>query len=419
MSLALVTLGSLGDVHPLLGVGRAMFERGHQVTLFTNAVFEDLVRAQGLEFVAVGTPEQQYQTINHPKLWHPVDGLGVMWRYMLRPALWPTVQALHAWHQQVDTGDRLLVVANPVAFGARLAAEAWGLKLVSTYTAPTILRTSLPPMRLAQWQLPAAVPGWVPKLAWAVLDRFKLQPLVLPALNALRIQLGLPLITESVFGAWMHAPIGGLTLFPPWFAESASDWPTQVKKGNFPLFDDGVPLDADLLAFLDQGTPPVVVMPGTAQKNGAALFRAAAHALSALGLRGVLLGNVPTDVLAHAVVADLWCGAHQSFAQLLPRSSAVLHHAGVGCSAQALRAGIPQLLWPQAYDQFDNAYRLKCLGVAACLSGDTPEKKGMERDLARLMASDATFRAKTVAAEYMQHTQQNLVDMCLQLESWA
>ena len=42
----------------------------------------------------------------------------------------------------------------------------------------------------------------------------------------------------------------------------------------------------------------------------------------------------------------------------LPRSVG-----GVGTSAQALRAGIPQLVWPQAYDQFDNAMHLERLGV--------------------------------------------------------
>jgi rhamnosyltransferase subunit B len=50
---------------------------------------------------------------------------------------------------------------------------------------------------------------------------------------------------------------------------------------------------------------------------------------------------------------------------LLPRSAALVHHGGIGTAAQALAAGIPQLVVPFAYDQFDNAERLRHLGCGA------------------------------------------------------
>lgn len=419
VQVALVTMGTLGDVHPMIGLGKAMVARGHVVTLLANPVFGNLALGHGLGFEPVGTAEQQAQTLNHPKLWHPVDGLGVMWRYMLRPALRPTVAALDDWRLRATPDTRLLVVANPVAFGARLAHEAWQLPLVSTYTAATLLRTCLPPMTLAQWRLPAGVPQCVPRLAWTALDRLKLQPLVLPVLNGLRREMGLPALAESVFGRWMHSPLAGLTLFPSWFAPAAPDWPDQVRQGGFPLFDDGAALDPDLQAFLSQGPPPVVVMPGTGQMHGAALFRAAVQALREVGLRGVFLGPVPADVVAMANQTGLWCGSHQPFAELLPRARALLHHAGVGSSAQALRAGIPQLLWPQAYDQFDNAWRLERLGVAASLPKGVPVAADVQRCLTALLASDAPARARAVAIDQRANLGMGLTGMCQQLEAWA
>ncbi len=418
--LALVTMGTLGDLHPMLGLGKAMVARGHHVTLMCNPVFEGRVRAQALEFLPVGTEADQARTLAHPKLWHPVDGLGVMWRYLLRPALRPTLDAIQQWRLAMPPGTRSLVVATPVAMGARLAQEAWGVPLVSTYTAATLLRTQTTPMTLARWRLGGAVPGWVPGLAWRALDRWKLQPLVLPALNAVRQELGLSPLIRSVFGDWMHGETGGLALFPPWFAPAAPDWPGGVQQGDFPLFDDLMPLDATLEGFLDRGAPPVVVMPGTGQLHGADVFRVALRALPALGLRGVFLGPVPSDVASQAARADIWCGAHQSFARLLPHARALVHHAGVGSSAQALRAGIAQLVWPQAYDQHDNAWRLEHLGVARKLPSSLAARgDALQRGLAQLLSSGAPERARALAAERFSGHAPDLSNLCRHLERWA
>jgi rhamnosyltransferase subunit B len=51
------------------------------------------------------------------------------------------------------------------------------------------------------------------------------------------------------------------------------------------------------------------------------------------------------------------------FSLLLPRASALVHHGGIGTCAQGLASGLPQLVMPMAYDQLDNALRLKRLGV--------------------------------------------------------
>ncbi|MGH8035877.1 MAG: glycosyltransferase, partial [Lysobacterales bacterium] len=244
MKILLVTFGSRGDVHPMLGLGRALQARGHEAVLLTNPVFrEEAVRA-GLGFVPVGTEEDYRQTLAHPKLWHPVDGLGVMWRYLLRPALRPTYEALHRLGQSlnsVNNGNSIkgpLVVASPMAMGARVAQEKLGIQLVTAYTAATMLRSVQDPLTIAQRRVPKAVPRWVRRSVWRLLDRTKLDPLVKPALESLRGEMGLPPLNGAVFEQWVHSPLGGLTLFPPWFAPAPSDWPAQVRQGTFPLYDD-------------------------------------------------------------------------------------------------------------------------------------------------------------------------------------
>ena len=51
------------------------------------------------------------------------------------------------------------------------------------------------------------------------------------------------------------------------------------------------------------------------------------------------------------------------FSTVLPRAAAFVHHGGIGTTAQALAAGVPQLVVPLAHDQPDNAVRIRHLGV--------------------------------------------------------
>jgi sterol 3beta-glucosyltransferase len=60
MKIAILTLGTRGDVQPYAVLGQALKQRGHQVTLSTAKNFEQLVKSYGLDFVPV---EADYQAI--------------------------------------------------------------------------------------------------------------------------------------------------------------------------------------------------------------------------------------------------------------------------------------------------------------------------------------------------------------------
>jgi UDP:flavonoid glycosyltransferase YjiC (YdhE family) len=64
--------------------------------------------------------------------------------------------------------------------------------------------------------------------------------------------------------------------------------------------------------------------------------------------------------------------ASAPFDRLLPRASAIVHHGGIGTVACAIAAGIPQLVCPLAYDQFDNAARVERLGLGMRVIGQRP-----------------------------------------------
>lgn len=401
MKVLLPTLGSAGDVYPFLAVGQALQARGHAVEVITNPVFAPVVAAAGLAFAPVGTAEHYTDTLSSPKLWHPVDGFGVFWRRMARHAMAPVYRHIES---QASQGP-CVVLATPLMLGARLAQEKLGVPLVTAYTAATMLRSCQYPLTLAHWR----VPRWPPSLlrpalalAWQALDRFKLHPMLAADLPALRHTLGLPPLTGSVFGHWVHSPQAGVTLFPPWFAPAPGDWPAQVRQAGFPLYDGDKAqgLDAGLQAFLAAGAPPVVFTPGSAMGHGHAFFEAAVRTCQALGRRGVLLTTQSQQIPAD-LPATVHHSAYAPFGLLLPRAAALVHHGGIGNTAQALRAGLAQLITPMAFDQFDNAMRLERLGVAASVARQDTAFTTMAPQLKMLLESPGVAAACQVAAQRM------------------
>jgi UDP:flavonoid glycosyltransferase YjiC (YdhE family) len=66
----------------------------------------------------------------------------------------------------------------------------------------------------------------------------------------------------------------------------------------------------------------------------------------------------------------------------IPAMSAVLHHGGAGVMWECLRAGVPTLVLPLDYDQFDHAARLEAAGVALRLRAPREIESALERVLA-------------------------------------
>lgn len=102
-------------------------------------------------------------------------------------------------------------------------------------------------------------------------------------------------------------------------------------------------------------------------KHGHDFFATSIKVCQRLGRRGLLLtqyrGQIPPSLPDGIQHFD-----YLPFSKLLPMAAAIVHHGGFQTLAQALAAGIPQLICPMNFDQFDNAYRLAKLGVARSLT---------------------------------------------------
>ncbi len=386
----ITALGSYGDVHPMVGLGSALVARGHRVKIFTSAYFEDVVTSAGLELVPLGSREDYVRLAQHPDLWHPIRGPKLVMTFTVGERLRPLFDALMSHYVPGDT----VFCAHALDAAGRCAAEKLQAPLASIIFAPGVVWSLHDSPRLKGAFLGPRVPKWLKRFQFWAADRLFVLPLIGKPLNALRKELGLPPV-QRVFGNWLHNTDLLLALFPDWFGPPQPDWPKNTHCVGFPLWDapgsvpifrfgkmgtaplslncaekeqtDPVAHNDDLQSFLATGPPPIAFSPGSANHEAHEFFDAAVAACNQLGCRGILLTKYTHQLPARLPDTVRHFG-FVPMSQLLPRSAALVHHAGIGSCAQGLAAGIPQIVRPMSYDQFDNSRRLVELGVAQEIS---------------------------------------------------
>jgi len=376
-----VTMGSAGDLFPFMAMALALRTRGHRVSFLAPEQHGAYVVAAGLD--STGLPVDE-EVLRDPDLWHPTRGFGVVWR-ATRPAMARLLPFIDAASADADCVLLVHPLALPEADLCR--ARHPGLKVAAAYLAPSNLPSVHDPLMIGPWR----VPRWVPLgarrqlLRWGV-RRF-VDPVALKEVNAARHERGLAPLASMLPDMLALADLS-VTLFPAWFGPSQPDWPQPMRQADFPLYDPSpdAPLSAELAQFLAEGPAPVVFTPGTGNLQAGAYFRHAIAATHALGLRAIFL-TLHRAQLPEALPAHVLWQEYVPLRRLLPQVAALVHHGGIGTTAEALRAGTPQLVVPLAHDQFDNAARVAALGAGLVLHAARVTRARLTRSLRALLAS--------------------------------
>ncbi|WP_336486317.1 glycosyltransferase [Methylobacterium nigriterrae] len=396
MQVHLVAIGTHGDVLPILALASALKGRGHSVALAAPAPFAPLAERAGIPFHGLGTEAGFARFTAEPDLWRPWRGVEPLFSYVS-----DLTEPTYRWLAAEVRPEAGIVVASTLSLGARLAQERLGLNLATVHVMPFFMESRLDSPRLPGVPLPRFLPSRFRHWVGLGADKYVIGPAALPRLNAFRAELGLGPVRRLRY--WWNLAPHLILMFPDWFTPPQADWPVQAVQVGFPIadrFGDTDRLDPDLEAFLDAGAPPLVFTYGSAMRQGRAFFETAVALCRRMGRRGVLLApqadQAPADLppgLIHLPYAPL--------SALLPRTAALVHHGGVGTVAQALAAGVPQLIVPVAFDHFDEGSRVRRLDLGTVMSQRAFTPARAARRLTRLLASDRVARACAGARERM------------------
>lgn len=393
----LAPVGSHGDVHPFVGIGKALRDRGHRVTMITSEPFRGVAERNGIDFVGTVTAAEYDAMTSHPDLWHPKKGLRVLFDRDLMRRYLPVV--FGAIRERYEPGNTVLV-GGTLGYAARIAQEALGIPYATAHPQPmSCCSVSDPPVG-ANGVNGTWLPSPLIRMAYWFAEWWLTDPIIAPSVNEFRATLGLPPV-KRILMKWSPSPQRVIGMFPEWFGHISDGGPA-FRHAGFVMFDDaaGRQTPEHLSRFLADGPAPVVFSFGSAMRNGRPYFDAAVEACRTLNIRGVLLAKggeqIPEKLPPNVRHAD-----YAPFSDVFPRAACVVHHGGLGTSAQAMRAGVPQLVMPMAYDQADNAVRMRRNGVGRVLYPRRFTGRRVADALKSILADDAMKRAaKEVSARF-------------------
>lgn len=405
----LATIGSLGDLHPMLALAVELKQRGHDITVASTGLYRERIEALGLNFRSL-RPD-----------WDPTDpdliaqcedmrtGPEVLFRKLVLPHLRDTYDDLHAASLETD-----LMIVGELVYAAPLISEQLGTRWASVILSPCSFVSVHDPSLLVNVPEAYRLRRAGPLVNRAMLEFGKLftrhwwQPV-----RELRGELGLRTSCDPIFRD-KFSPYLVLALFSQTLARPQPDWPRQTLQPGFVFHDRGQSPDSPELAqFLAAGEPPIVFTLGsTAVHNPGNFYEASLAAAQQMRRRALLIGP---KSLQGAVAEGILAVPYARYSQVFPHAAAIVHQGGSGTTGQALRAGRPQLIVPYGWDQPDNGVRIQRLGAGLCLERHKYSQETAAQALTQLI-QDENFSTRSAEAARQIQCEDALTASCNALE---
>jgi vancomycin aglycone glucosyltransferase len=357
MQILLSSIGSRGDVQPLVALAIELQVLGHKARLCVAPNFKDWIESYGLECVPIGPDLKKTTggTVQGKPVLPSPEQLQQMADQMVRGQI-----------QVIDEAARgcdLILAAGALQVATRSIAEARNIPYIFTAYCPAVLPSAqYPPMKTGghySYSLSEAEN----RALW-MKDEQEFNQRFGGALNEERVKIGLdPVRSVREYMFTDHPWLAADAVLAP----AAGDASLQVTQTGAWMIADQAPLPDDLKDFLADGAPPVYLGFGS-MRAGDQTANSLIAAARALGLRSILSqgwANLTPDEMEDdcILIGDV------NHARLFPRVAAIVHHGGAGTTTTAARAGVPQVIIPHNYDQFFWAHRVDQLGIG--VSGPT------------------------------------------------
>ncbi len=389
--IVLAPYGSLGDLHPFLALAIELQKRGHEINICTLEVYREKIERLGFEFFPLRPDVDPDDRQLAREMMDAKRGTERIVRDLMLGNIRPMFEDLMNATENAD-----VLIPGEIVFASHSVAEKRNLKLVTVTLAPLSMFSSYDGNVYPNAQylkhfnflgLPFHFTGF-----------FVMRRIIrgwLKNYRKFRREIGLDEnhdpVMDGKFSDLLH-----LALFSRVLGKPRPDWPLSTVQTGFCFYDgqkDSGKMPAGLEEFLEAGEPPIVFTLGSAAVMDARdFFEQSIEAAKILNRRAVMIYGIfnepPKGLDERRVAFD-----YAPFSRIFPRAAGVVHQAGVGTTAQVLRAGVPALIMPFSHDQPDNAERCRRLGVAEIIKRKDYNAANAAEKLRKLLG-DLSYEAK-------------------------
>jgi sterol 3beta-glucosyltransferase len=392
MKIALLTLGTRGDVQPYAVLGQALKERGHDVTLSTAKNFEPLARHYQIKFSPVDADFQEFLETDEGKkmMKNPFRA-----RRNLNKWVFPMIYgAMTTFYQLAQESDKVLYHIKTLG---DYFADQFPEKMIRANVIPALQPTSEFVNPVFSGLHP---PKFLNKFSYRISELW-LKMMDKPIRQfredqRLSLHIGKPEI-PALYAISEH------------YLKKPSDYPADTHFTGFWTRPSLEPLDPEITNFLSQGAAPLLVtfgsMPFTTRFD---IASGLIKLVETLGIRVIVVkgwGRYDSEKLLSNPRIKIIESA--PYDKLFPLVKAVINHGGIGTITSCLQAGKPFFSCPPIYPLGDQHFWgtigfRKGLALAPLALKNLTEES-LIKNVSTLMTKEKLFENALAMSQVLEH----------------
>ncbi len=341
MKIAILTMGTQGDIQPYAILGQALKNRGHQVTLSTAKNFEKLVKSYDINFIPVDADFEEF--INS------AEGKKMMknpFRAKKNLSIWvyPMIyNSMNVFYNLSKDSDCIIYHIKTMG---DYFADQFPDKMIKANVIPAIQATKefINPIFSA-----LLLPSIFNRLSYKLSD-LGISMMMKPV-NEFRRDAGLSV-------KFTKPELSSIYGISEYFLKKPNDYPANSHFTGFWTNPSNKELDSDIKDFINKGEPPLVITFGSMTFETKMDLPNAIHRLSEeLNIRVIVVkgwGFNDTQRLKLNPAVKVIDSA--PYDKLFPYVKAVIHHGGIGTISACLIAGKPFFTCPVLYPMGDQHF---------------------------------------------------------------
>jgi UDP:flavonoid glycosyltransferase YjiC (YdhE family) len=377
----LTTIGTLGDLNPLIALAKLLNDNGIETHIAACSAYRPNVEREGIAFHEIAPHYDPKSEELCKAILHPLKTLPYFFRKMLSGA--SLKQSIDEFNKLVPDYD--LVIGNVFSFSARIACHLNKVKWASMNLSPTCFFSKYDPpvlypitflnrLSFGREFIFSLVYKYIFKLAdyWGRdIHKFYKENNLKGCGNLLR-----------------NAPFSdslNIAMYSRVLGKEQRDWPKNTTVTGFLFYsaqDERCMNELDKFIADCSEKPILITFGSTAGFSFESYFEKIISAVNRISKKYkrpiiITMDKKSQEKWKSEVSENIYLCDYLPYTKYMDKMEMVVHQGGIGTLSPAIKAGIPQIVLPGCTDQFDNAYRLKNLGVGESI----PLKKLSENNL--------------------------------------